>query len=201
MRSEKTRAVPMPALVFPRCFFSLLAPLPSLLSHRCFPIASVKMLDFKFGQIHAFNTSQVHVNLIRVGARDIKRRHTASRAEMMFGSVGVEGICGEVFPRRQQAEPFTRDYPVDVRFFGADRAVALRHPAVDRPDNFVSDAPAMASAAVNWAVLELIRHEHESGANWQRRQMRRIPAGPSLRYKIEDTSGGGCGQSGEPQPW
>jgi hypothetical protein len=60
--------------------------------------------------------------------------------------------------------------------------------------------PAMASSAVNWAILELIRHEYESGANWQIRQMRRLPADLSLRYKIEDTSGGRCGRSGEPKP-
>ena len=102
----------------------------------------------------------------------------------MFGSAGVESIRGEVLPRRQQAEPFARDYPVNVGFFGTDRAVSLQDSAVDRPNNFVSDASAMASATVDWAVLDWIRHEHESGANWQIRQIRRLTADPSLRYKI-----------------
>jgi hypothetical protein len=64
----------------------------------------------------------------------------------------------------------------------------LRNTAIYRPGNFVTDAPAMASAAVDWAVLELLRHEHESGANWQLRQMRRLPTDPSLGYKIENGS-------------
>jgi len=129
------------------------------------------MLDFKRGQIHAFNTSQVHVDLVRIGACNIKRRHTTSRAEMMFGSMRVEGIGGEVLRRRQQAEPLARNDPVDISFFCADRAVAFRNTAVYRPGNFVSDTPAMASAAVSWTILELIHHKYEFGANWRIRQI------------------------------
>jgi hypothetical protein len=140
-------------------FFPLAVAFPSLRSHRRFPVASIKMLDFKYGQIHAFNASQVHVDLIGIGARNVKRGDTAARAEMMFGGMRVEGVCSEVLPGRQQAEPFPGNYPVDISFFGADRAVALRNPAVDGPNDFVGNAPAMASAAVDRAVLELIRHK------------------------------------------
>src|SRR5713101_6264610 len=100
---------------------------------------------------------------------------------MMFGNAGVEGISGEILPRGQQAEPLARDYPVEVGFFGADRAVALGNTAVYRADNFVSDAPTMASAAVDWTIRGLIRHEHESGANWPIRQMLRLHADRNLR--------------------
>jgi hypothetical protein len=84
---------------------------------------------------------------------------------MMFGGVGVEGIRGEVAPRRQEAEPLARDYPVKIGFFTANRAVALGNRAVYRSGHLVSDAPAMAPTPVDRVVLELIRHEHQSGAN------------------------------------
>jgi len=143
------------------------------------------MLDFKCSEIHPFNASQVHVDFFRVGARDIKRRDPASRAEMMFGSVRVEGISGEFLPGGQQAEPLARDYPVNISFFGADGAVALGNTPVYRPGNLVSDAPAMTSTAIDWAVLKLIRHEDQSGANWQIQQIRRLRTEQNLRYKIE----------------
>ena len=117
------------------------------------------MMDFKCGEIDAFNTSQVHVNLIGIGARNVKRGNAASRAKMMFGGMGVESIGGEVLPLRQQAEPFARNDPMDISLFGADRAVALRNAAINWPGNFVTNATAMASTTVDRAVLRLVRHK------------------------------------------
>lgn len=162
---------------FPAAGISSLAALATLLYDRGFPIAPVKMMDVKVGQIQPFNTTQIDVDSIRVRARDIKRRHTASGAEMVFGNVCVEGISGELHPWRQQPETLARNYPVQVRLFGADRAITLQNPSVYRPGNFINHAPAMASATVNRATFKFIRHGYEFGANRKLRQMRRYAGG------------------------
>jgi hypothetical protein len=132
--------------------------LSPLLSYRGFPVAAVKMFDLDCVQVYPFNTSQVHVDFIRVGARDVKRRHATSRTEVMFGRVGVERIRGEFLPGRQQAEPFTGDNPVNISLLGADRAIALQPTSIEGPDHFINNAPTMASAAVDWVSFESIRH-------------------------------------------
>jgi len=130
------------------------------------------MTGIKAGRIDPFNTTQIHIDFIRVRARDIKRRHTASGAEMVSGKVCIEGIGSEFLPRRQQTETLARNYPVKIAFFGANRAVALRNSSVYRPGNFVNHATTMAYAAVDRATFEFIRHKYECGANRTFQQMR-----------------------------
>ena len=60
-------------------------------------VATIEQLDAKFGQVNAFQAAHVHVNLVRVGPRDIKRRHAAGWAEVVLRDTGVEAIRGEVF--------------------------------------------------------------------------------------------------------
>jgi hypothetical protein len=91
----------------------------------------------------------------------------------MFGNVRVESVSSEFLPWRKHSETFAGNYPVKITFFCADRAIALRNSSIYRPGNFVNHAPAMASAAVNRATFESIRHEYEFGANRKLRQMRR----------------------------
>lgn len=138
--------------------------LAALLPECGLPITPVKMLEIYGAQIHSLNTTQVHVDFVGIGARDIKRRYPASGAEMVFGDVCIEGVSGEFLPRRQQAETLARDYPVHIAFFGADGAIALRNPSVYRSCNFVNHAPAMAPAPVNRGTSEFVRHEYEFGA-------------------------------------
>jgi hypothetical protein len=116
------------------------------------------MLYIKRSNIDAFDASQVHVDLIGVRARDIKRRHAASLAEMMLRRMGVETVSSEFLPGRQQPKSSARYYPVDVPLFRADGAIAFGNSAIDGPRDLVNDAPAMASAAVDPTALEFIRH-------------------------------------------
>ena len=106
----------------------------------------------------------------------------------MLRRVRVEGVRGQVLPWCQQPEPFSRNYPMNISFFGADRAVAFGYAAVDRPFNFVTDAAAMASAAIDWALCRFIRHEDESDANCQIQQTRHLTRRQNLSYKIRHGS-------------
>jgi hypothetical protein len=69
----------------------------------------------------------------------------------------IEGVSGEVLPRREQAEFFARDNPMQVAFLRADRTIALRD-ASGRAFDFEGDAPVMTSAAHDCNGIVVIRH-------------------------------------------
>ncbi len=78
------------------------------------------MSYFQRRQFYALDASEVHIDLVRIGARNIKRCHAAFWAEMMLGDPSVESVGGQVFPRREQPEALAGNYPVNISFFGAD---------------------------------------------------------------------------------
>src|SRR4051812_25987065 len=116
----------------------------------------------------------------------------------MSGSVGVERIGREVFPGRQETETVAGHDPVQICFFGTDRASTFADAVGNRTNHFIRDAPAMASAAISGYVVGLVPHNksgfiaapffepllEQSDATWP--QTTHLPPQPDLSYNWDD---------------
>src|SRR5579864_6998185 len=114
---------------------------------RTLPVTSIEKNHFERGRVDSLDAAQVHIDLIRVGARNVERRNAARLAEMMLRDARVKTIGRQLFPGCQQAEAFARHDPMEISLLRANRAIAFLH-AIDLAFDLVSDATAMASAAM-----------------------------------------------------
>ena len=69
----------------------------------------------------------VDVDLVRIGARHVKRMHPAVFAERVLGRPGVELVGRQVILTAKQLKLLRRHDEMKKTLFRADRAVALRH--------------------------------------------------------------------------
>ncbi len=59
---------------------------------RLLPVSSVERTQFELFEIHALQASKIHVDLIRIGTRDIKRVYAAMSAELVLGNTSIESV-------------------------------------------------------------------------------------------------------------
>src|SRR5579883_461471 len=145
-RRARITASAVPKAPAPRTVISVIArPLVAL--DRLLLVATVEMLDPQPARFDAFDAAQIHIDLIRIGTRDVERRHAASPTEVMPRHAGIEAINRELLPGRQQSKALARDDPVDITLLRADRAVAYDR-AFDWSTHFEGDRPAVASPAI-----------------------------------------------------
>src|SRR5262249_53442084 len=114
--------------------------------------------EVKFGQVNAFQAAHVHVDLVRVGTRDIKRRHATGRTKVMLRDTGVEAIGGKGVRGGQQVKRFTRDEPMNVALLGANRAIALLE-ILDSSRRLERYPSAMASATIGLRLFLGFAHQ------------------------------------------
>src|SRR5216683_1579635 len=117
---------------------------------RTLPVTPIERNHLERGRINSLDTAQVHVDLIRVGARNVERRDAARLAEMMLRDARVERVGRQLFPGCQQAEAFAGYDPMEISLLRANRAVAFDR-MVDLAFDLVPDATAMASALFQMA--------------------------------------------------
>src|SRR5439155_24375875 len=110
-----------------------------------FPVPAVETRHRELLDVHAVQTSDVHVDPIGMGTRDVEARHTARPTEMMLGGHGAEAIRGEVLCAGEQTEALARHDVMQVPLARTDGAVAVDHPCQVRRD-LEAYSPAVAAA-------------------------------------------------------
>jgi hypothetical protein len=91
-------------------------------------MAAVEMADGERCDIDAIQTTHIHVDLIRIGSRDVKWMYSARGAKGVLGDAGIEPVCRERIFAAYQLEGIRRHDEMEKAFFPADRAIAFRHP-------------------------------------------------------------------------
>src|SRR5579862_5169212 len=106
----------------PRVGKSILPPIAAGLvaRHIGFPVLPVEMIHLETACIHAFEASDIDVDFVGVGARNIKRGNAAARTEVMLRGASIEGVGCEILARGQQAETIARHDPVQIALLRAD---------------------------------------------------------------------------------
>src|SRR6266446_10844375 len=66
------------------------------------PILSIEIRDFQAGEIDSFNAAEVHIDFVGVGSRNVKRRHAAGAAKVVFRCTCVESVSSQVISRSEQ---------------------------------------------------------------------------------------------------
>ena len=94
--------------------------------HRFLPISPVESPRFDCGEINAIQTTNVHVDLVRVRSRNIERVNTAIFAESMLRQFRVKFIGGEIIPATQQFKSVARNDQVQETLLRTYRTIAFR---------------------------------------------------------------------------
>lgn len=90
-------------------------------------MAAVEMPDGERSHIHIVQTTHIHVDLIRIGARNVKWMYSARGAKGVLGDTGIETVCRQRIFAAYQLEGIRRHDEMEKAFFAADRAIAFRH--------------------------------------------------------------------------
>src|SRR5580698_720207 len=118
---------------------------------------AVKIVQLQRCEVDLIEAAHVDIDFVRIGARDVERRDSTLRTEVMLRDAGVEGISREISLGRQHAEILARDDPVQVTLPGADRAIALRSELEDA-GHLECDASAMTAASINARFVRRVAH-------------------------------------------
>src|SRR5690349_897657 len=105
------------------------------------------MSDGKRRHIHVVQTTHIHVDLIGVGAWNIKRMNAAGGAKGVLGDASVEAIRRQRILAAKELEGIRRHDEMEKTFLAADRAVALGDPRQIR-GYAKAYAPTMAAALI-----------------------------------------------------
>src|SRR5712691_10815244 len=74
----------------------------NVLLHRRFPVPPVERFWRDRCKVDIIETADVHVDLVRVGTRDVEGMDAAGSTELVLGGARVEFVSGEVFfPRNK----------------------------------------------------------------------------------------------------
>ena len=95
--------------------FSLYRPLPVLAVERC---------EVEASEVHAIEASDVHVDFVGIGSRDVERVHAADLTEMVFRRLCIEIVRRKVIFARNKIEILRQHDQVDEALLRTDRAVA-----------------------------------------------------------------------------
>ncbi len=95
--------------------------------HRLFPMTAVETTDGQRSDIDPVETAHVDINLIGVGARNVKRMNAAGGAKRVLGDAGIKPVCGQRLFAAQKFERLRRHDEMQKSFFGADRTIAFGH--------------------------------------------------------------------------
>src|SRR2546426_7372935 len=128
-----------------RTFIRCLSSLDVQRADARFPVPAVETRHRELLDVHTVQTSDVHVDPIGMGTRDVEARHTARPTEMMLGGHGAEAIRGEGVRAGEQTEALARDDVMQVALARTDGAVAGDHPYQVRRD-LEAHSPAVATA-------------------------------------------------------
>src|SRR5690606_34250027 len=69
---------------------------------RALPVPAVERRDLEPVEVHARETSDIHVDLVRVRSRDIERVDTTRATELVLGDLGIERVGRQGFLTRDQ---------------------------------------------------------------------------------------------------
>ena len=125
-------------------------------------MAAVETADGEGSDIHIVQTTHIHVDLIRIGTRNVKRMNAAGRTKGVLGDAGIEAVCGERILAAKELERIQRHDEMEKTLFAADRAIAFGHPRKIR-----GDAKAHASAMTT-ALIGLQREVSRVMAKYSR---------------------------------
>ena len=125
-------------------------------------MAAVEAADGKRSDIDVIQTTHIHVDLIRVGTRNVKRMNAAGGAKGMLGDAGIKTVCRQRILTAKELEGLRRHDEMEKTFFAADRAIAFGHPRKIR-----GDAKAHASAMTT-ALIGLQREVSRVMAKYSR---------------------------------
>src|SRR5437870_10512115 len=106
---------------------TLIRYLSSLVVQRgdaCFPVPAVETLHRELLDVHAVQTSDVHVDPIGMGTRNVEARHTTRPTEMVLRGQGAEAIRGEGVRAGEQTEVLAPDDVMQIALARTDGAVA-----------------------------------------------------------------------------
>ena len=101
---------------------------PNALLHRRLPVSAIEHLWRQDGEVDIVETADIDIDLVRVGARHIKRVDAAHSAELVLRGPGIELIGGKIVLTAQELELLGWYDQVQNSFLGANRAIAFGHP-------------------------------------------------------------------------
>jgi hypothetical protein len=124
--------------------------------HRVFPMATVEMTNRERGNIHIVQATHIHVDLIRIGTRNVKWMNAAHGAKSVLGDAGIESVGRQRILAAEELECIRRHDEMEKPFFAADRAIAFGHPRQIRGDA-KAHAPTVATALIGLHQLASAR--------------------------------------------
>ena len=118
-----------------------------LLRDRVLPIAAIESVRLESGEIDAVEATDVDIDLIRIGARNVERMDAAGGAEGMARRAGVEPVSGQRILAADEFERVGRDDEMQKAFLAAHRTIAFGH-ARKIAGHAKAHAPAMTASFV-----------------------------------------------------
>ena len=112
------------------------------------PVFAVERGGIEGSEVHTIETSDIHIDFVRIGSRNIEGVYPAYAAEMMLRNLRVEFVRGEILSAGHEVEICRRHDQVNEALLYADRAAAE---ACGRqiPMNYESNSTAVTASFIS----------------------------------------------------